>query len=432
MNRSVLLDPALDEEIHRCEFASGLTAYVVRKPGFTKSYAALAAPYGSIDTTLRRGGETATLLPDGVAHFLEHKVFETKDGDAFDLFAARGASANAYTSFSSTRYLFGSSRDYAGNLRLLLDTVFDLFVTDENVEKEKGIIGQEIAMYDDDPDWRLYFGGLTALYAHHPVRIDIAGTAATIAGIGPDLLRSIHAAYYHPRRMVLAAVSPDPVEATFDTIEQSLGGRSFGEPAEREIDVDEPRAAAQAEARMELPVARPRLLLGFKDVPPKAGGRVQLRQELATAVALDCLFGNSGSIFLPLYEEGLVDEHFSCSYEADRTYAFGMIGGETDDPDRLRGRLEGDLDCAARDGISADDVERVRNKEVGVYARAFNAPEAIANLLVQHHLRGTTVIDYREELFALEAEAVNARLRELLQPASRACVIATPRSGAAS
>ena len=184
--QTILRDEALEEKVTRRVFPSGLTVYVVRKPHFTKSYATLATRYGSIDLTARTNGK-AERLPDGVAHFLEHKVFEMPDGDAFDLFAARGASANAFTSFASTRYLFGTSVDFAGNLRTLLDMVYDLHVTEDNVEKEKGIIGQEIAMYADDPDWRLYFGSLESLYSKNPVRIDIAGTAKTIAGITPEI-----------------------------------------------------------------------------------------------------------------------------------------------------------------------------------------------------------------------------------------------------
>ncbi|MFI5403069.1 MAG: EF-P 5-aminopentanol modification-associated protein YfmH, partial [Planctomycetota bacterium] len=226
---TVLRDRELDEEVHRRVFPSGLTVYVVRKPEFTRSYATIATRYGSIDTVLRTNGRSRR-LPDGIAHFLEHKVFDKPQGDAFDLFAARGASANAFTSFTSTRYLFGTSENYAANLRTLLDFVFDLHVTDSNVEKEKGIIGQEIAMYDDDPEWRIYFGALEAMYVKNPVRIDIAGTKKTIAGITPELLRDVHGAYYHPRIMALSAVSPDPVDVTFRAVEERVERRRFGPP----------------------------------------------------------------------------------------------------------------------------------------------------------------------------------------------------------
>jgi len=424
---SVFVDPVLDEEIHKRIHPSGLTAYVVRKKTFTRSYATLAARFGSIDTTLDAGGKSIR-LPDGFAHFLEHKVFETKEGDAFELFAARGASANAFTSFGSTRYLFGTSTDYVANLRTLIDVVFDLHVTQENVEKEKGIIGQEIAMYADDPGWRLYYGALQALYHRHPVRVDIAGTVDSIQAIDAAQLEAVHHSYYHPRNMVLAAVSPAPVNETFAVLEASLRSRRFGKPpGRRPPPPAEPRAARRGFHRIKMPIVRPRLLVGFKDRQAPRAGRARLRRELASAVLLDCLFGNSGSIFLDLYEAGLVDENFSSSYNAERSVAFAMAGGETDDVARLRRTLTRRLEEARGNGITEEEFERVRNKEVGAYARAFNAPERIAHMLVGHHLRGTTILDYRELLFDLTVRDINRRARALLDPKARTYVVVEPR-----
>ncbi|HEX5135815.1 MAG TPA: pitrilysin family protein [Planctomycetota bacterium] len=424
---TVLRDKELDEEVFCRVFPSGLTAYAVRKPDFTRSYATIATRYGSVDTTLRRNGH-ARRLPDGIAHFLEHKVFETPQGDAFELFAARGASANAFTSFTSTRYLFGTSENYEDNLRTLLDFVFDLHVTDANVEKEKGIIGQEIAMYADDPDWRIYFGALEAMYARHPVRIDIAGTKETIGGITPELLRDVHRVYYHPTIMALAAVSPEPVEETFEAVEERVEGRAFGPPpGPRSPLPREPRRARQRETTVRLPVNRPRLLVAFKDETPPRDPRKQLRLELGSGIALDCLFGNSGSVFLKLYEEGVVDDSFSGSYTAEGSFAFAMAGGETDDARKLRAALELEFGAAVERGITAEAFERTRNKAVGGFARAFNSPERIAHMLVSHHLRGTTVKDYREILFSLELPEVNRRLRELLDPSARCYSVVLPK-----
>jgi len=424
---TILRDRELDEEVHRRVFPSGLTVYAVRKPGFTRSYATIATRYGSVDTVLRTNGR-ARRLPDGIAHFLEHKVFDKPEGDAFDLFAARGASANAFTSFTSTRYLFGTSEDYAGNLRTLLDFVFDLHVTDQNVEKEKGIIGQEIAMYDDDAEWRIYFAALEAMYVRNPVRIDIAGTQRTIAKITPELLRDVHRAYYHPRIMALAAVSADPVEVTFRAVEERVERRTFGPPpGPRGPLPSETKRARRRAVTLRLPVHRPRVILAFKDRPPPRNPREQLRLELASGVALDCLFGNSGSIFLRLYEAGLVDDSFSGSYTAEGSFAFAMAGGETDDAGKLRAALDRELGEALERGITKEEFERTRNKALGGYARAFNSPERIAQMLVTHHLRGTTVKDFREILFELTPVEVNRRMRALLDPAVRCCSLVLPR-----
>jgi len=423
---TILRDPTLGEEVVRRVFPSGLTAYVLRKPGFTKSYATLATRYGSIDTRLP--GPRGEPLPDGIAHFLEHKVFETPDGDAFDLFAGRGAQANAFTTFTNTEYLFGTSTDYAGNLGTLVDVVFDLWVDEKSVEKEKGIIGQEIAMYEDDPDWRIFFAAIQSLYRSHPVRIDIAGTKRSIAAISPDLLRRVHRAYYHPRNMVLAAVSPEPVETTFDVIREKVESRRFGRaPRARRARFDEPPGIVRKRTTIRLPVARPRLALAIKDDVPRGSGLARLRHDLAVGVALDALFGNSGWIYHELYEAGLVDDSFGSSYTADDGFAFVLVGGETDDTAILRRELKKRLDRAAGEGLDPDTFERVRNKELGGFARAFNSPERIAHLLVNHHLRGTTIPQYREALFALTRSRVDRKLRALLEPARRAYSLIEPR-----
>ncbi len=305
--------------------------------------------------------------------------------------------------------------------------VFDLHVTDENVEKEKGIIGQEIAMYDDDPGWRLYFGALGALYGRHPVRIDIAGTSKTIGGITPELLREVHRTYYHPRNMVLACVSPSTVGTTFRAVEQRVEKRRFGPaPVRRTKPPREPRGAAKQRVRMALPVARPRLLLAFKD-RPAANGRALLRRELASSLALDCLFGNSGSVYLKLYEQGLVDDTFSYSYTADRGYGFAMLGGETDDAARTRRILTRETSAALDKGLSVAQFERVRNKVIGDYARAFNSPDRIAQMMVGHHMRGTVLSDYRDELFRLTRRGLNQRMRDLLDPDVGCYAVVTPR-----
>ncbi|MEM8885382.1 MAG: pitrilysin family protein [Planctomycetota bacterium] len=427
MKTEVLHDPTLGEKVHRAVLPSGLTAYVVRKPEFTRSYATLGTRFGSVDTCLGRDRK-GTPIPDGTAHFLEHKMFETPDGDAFDRFAALGASANAYTSFAQTQYLFGTSTHYEQNLRELFDLAFELHVTPENVEKEKGIIGQEIAMYDDDPDWRLYFGALQALYSRNPARIDILGTPDSLAPIDVDLLHAVHRNYYHPRNMVLAAVSPEPVSTTLAVAEEKLRGRKFGPaPADRPPPPKEGRRAAVRAFELRLSVTRPRLLLACKDTPPGRRGRAMLRREIATAIVLDCLFGNSGSIYLEFYEAGLIDESFYASATADASFAFAMLGGETDEPDRLRKAFETSLRRARREGIDKDAFERVRNKELGGYARAFNSPQSIASMLTANYMRKTTIADYRELLLKVTHADVNQRAREIFDPVGRAYGLVLPR-----
>ena len=198
-------------------------------------------------------------------------------------------------------------------------------------------------------------------------------------------------------------------------------------PGRRAAPPREARRAKKKTVRIRLPVARPRLVLACKDDVSGRGGKSLLRRELASAVALDALFGNSGSIFLELYEAGLVDDAFSAAYSADWTYGFAMAGGETDDTTKLRRALEKKLDAALDAGLDKGAFDRVRNKALGAYARAFNSPDRIAHMLVGHHFRGTTVADYRETLFKLTRPEVNRRMRALLDPAARCYSLVEPR-----
>jgi len=228
--------------------------------------------------------------------------------------------------------------------------------------------------------------------------------------------------------MVLAAVSPEPVETTFAAIEEKVETRRFGRaPRLRRPRVLEPRGLARRRTRIVLPVARPRLALAIKDDPVHSTGARRLRHDLAVGVALDALFGNSGWIYHELYEAGLVDDSFGASYTAEDGAAFVLAGGETDDTARLRRELDARLERAAREGLDPDTFERVRNKELGGFARAFNSPERIAHMLVTHHMHGTSIPQYREALFALRRADVDRKLRVLLDPARRAYSVIEPR-----
>ena len=218
-----------------------------------------------------------------------------------------------------------------------------------------------------------------------------------------------------------------PVGTTFKAVRERVEGRRFGRaPSRRAKPPGEPRSAGRPRVRIALPVARPRLLLAYKDTPA-GSGRALLRRQLASSLALDCLFGNSGSINLKLYEQGLVDDTFSCSYTADRGYGFAMLGGETDDPTATRRVLAREIERARVDGLSDAEFLRVRNKVLGDYARAFNSPDRIAHMMVGHHLRGTELSDYRGELFRLTRRALNRRLRDLLDPATCCYSVVVPK-----
>lgn len=415
-----LREPLTGRTLWRARAQAGPEVWVMPLEGFSKSYAMVTTRYGSLDTHLPDG----TPLPDGIAHFLEHKMFQTEEGDVFDLYAARGASANAFTTFTHTSYLFASTSRFRENLETLFETMASINTDEVGVEREKGIIGQELAMYADDPGWRGYFNLLGALYRHHPVRIDIGGTAETIAPIDPLILDRAHAAYYSPRNLVVVVAGDVDPKAILARTEAVFGALRPGR-RNRRRPVDEPRRVARREVRQALPISRPQVLLGLKDEP--ARGRLgALRQRLQSALALDALFGDGGRIQTALYEEGIVDDSLSAGYESEANYAFGLIFAEVDAIEPYRKRLLAAWRTAARDGVSAEEVERCRRRALGRHLRVFNAPESCAHWALALALEDLAPEEGVKALRSVTAAQVNRRLRVLAQ-APRAWSLLTPR-----
>lgn len=417
---TALREPLTGRRVLAGRTPHGSTVRVLPMPGFTRAYASVTTRYGSIDTHLPDG----TPLPDGIAHFLEHKMFQTRQGDVFDLYAARGASANAYTTFDHTTYLFSCSSRFEENLDTLLDSLAEITTDPAGVAREKGIIGQEIAMYDDDPSWQGYVRLLGALYRRHPVRIDIAGTKRSIAPIDPALLERTHAAYYHPANLtVVVAGDVDPAWVLARASER-LAPRGPGRALVR-APVAEPRAVAAREARTRLPVERTRVLWGLKDRPARAG-RERVRQETESALLLDLLFGEGGRVEVPLYASGVVDESFGASYEIGDGFAFALLAAEVDEAEGYRRRLAEELRRACTTPFTRAEVERVRRKALGRHVRVFNAPEGAAHWLLDQALAGSTPA---ADLAALEAVTPRAltRRREALLGAPAAWSLVLPR-----
>ena len=414
-------EPRVGGRVLEAVTPSGTPVIVRPMPGFSKAYALLATRFGSLDAALPDG----SALPVGLAHFLEHKMFATPDGDVFDLYAKRGASANAYTTFGHTAYLFSCTSQFEANLVTLLDTLGTMHADAAGIEREKGIIGQEIAMYQDDPSWRGYFGLLGALYRHHPIRLDVAGTAKTIAPIDRAVLLATHAAYYHPENLVLVVAGDVDPDVVLARATERLVSAARGAVHHRAA-VPEPLAPASAEVRLPLSVSRPHVLLGWKDLPPGSTGAPLVRHEVETEIVLEALFGDGGAVEAGLYREGLVDESLEASSEAGLDFAFSVVSAEVDDVEAYRTRLLEAIDAVARRGLAAADVERCRRRAWGGWLRAFNSPERTASL----HL-GMTLKDARPEdaLAALEGTTLaraNARLRELVAR-PRAWSILLPR-----
>ncbi|GLB59280.1 EF-P 5-aminopentanol modification-associated protein YfmH [Cytobacillus sp. NCCP-133] len=386
----------LQEEMYYEKLNNGLDVYILPKRGFNKTYATFTTKYGSIDNHfLPPGKEEFVKVPDGIAHFLEHKLFEKEDGDVFQQFSKQGASANAFTSFTRTAYLFSSTSNVEQNLVTLLDFVQEPYFTEKTVEKEKGIIGQEITMYDDNPDWRLYFGLIENMYKNHPVKIDIAGTVESISHITKDMLYECYETFYHPSNMLLFIVGPvDPVQ-TMDLVRDNQNNKDYKEQPEIKREFNEESAeAAEKKKVLEMNVQTSKCLVGIKSKNVSQTGKAMLKNELSVNVLLDILFGKSSDHYSSLYNEGLIDDTFSFDYTQEQGFGFAMVGGDTNDPERLAEVLQKMLlDAKAKGAISQETLERTKKKKIGAFLRAVNSPEYIANQFTRYAFNEMDLFD---------------------------------------
>lgn len=403
----------LNETLYTETLPNGLKVFILPKPGFQKTYATFSTRYGSVDNHFQVPGQDPVKVPDGIAHFLEHKMFEEPEGDVFQRFASKGASANAFTSFDRTVYLFSATEHLTDNLTTLINFVQNPYFTDENVEKEKGIIGQEIQMYRDNPDWRVYFGLIEALYKVHPVHIDIAGTVESIAEITKETLYECYNTFYHPENMMVFVVGGVDPEEVMGLLRSNQAGKTFKPQGEIKRFFDpEPSEVRQKNRVAELPVSLPKCMIGFKEAPSGKKGRDQLKLELATKVMLDCLFSPSSSLYQELYDDNLISDSFGSEFNLATDYAFSVMGGETRDPDELIRRIKAALEQAQQNGIPEQDFERSRRKKLGGFLRLMNSPESLANEFTKYAFRDIDLFESSQVYEELTLADIDARLKE--------------------
>lgn len=403
----------LNETLYAEQLPNGLKVYVLPKPGFQKTYATFSTRYGSIDNHFQVAGKAEIQVPDGIAHFLEHKMFEEPEGDVFAKFAAGGASANAFTSFDRTVYLFSATEHLLENLKTLIDFVQNPYFTDENVEKEKGIIGQEINMYRDNPDWRSYFGLIEAMYKLHPVHIDIAGTVESISKITKEILYECYHTFYHPENMLLFIVGGVKPEEVMELVRDNQAKKSFAAQGEiKRFFPEEPLAVQEPRRIATLPVSLPKCLFGFKEQPCGLIGNELLRRELVTKTMLDSLLSPSSGLYQELYDENLISDSFGHEYNLSPDYSFSVIGGETRDPDLLLQRFRERIAALLERGIDPADFERSRKKKIGGFLRMLNSPEAIANEFTKYAFKQIDLFDILTVYEQITLDEANARMRD--------------------
>ncbi len=423
-------DPILRDELYTERLECGLTVAVLVKPGFRQATGHLAVHYGSVDNCFvdPDSGEEVQ-VPDGIAHFLEHKLFEDPDGNVADRFAELGAEVNAYTTYTHTVYHFTTAAHFPACLDLLLEFVQEPYFTPESVAREQGIIEQEIRMYMDDPGWRSSANLMEALFVRHPVRLDIAGTVGSIRRIDPDLLYLCHRVFYHPSNMVLFVAGDLDPQAVVERARAAFARRRYPPrgPIQRCLP-EEPQAIAERRRVQELVVSQPIFRLGFKEKRVGVTGRPLLERDLLTAIVLDVLVGKGSPLYTQLYESGLIDQRFGFGHEPGVTFGYTYLTGPTPDPAALEARLLEGLDRAREEGIAPEDFERARRKLVGRILNLMNDLEGLSYLFIDGFFKGIGLFDEIPALQSLTVEAANERLREHFDAAMAATSVIAPRS----
>jgi predicted Zn-dependent peptidase len=412
MEQKLVCCEKLGESYYSYTHSSGLKIMLYPMKNYSSSYALFGTKLGSIDTVFKTDADPEfTTVPEGVAHFLEHKLFESEDGDAFSLFAKTGASANAYTSFDRTCYLFSTTDHFKESLESLLSFVQSPYFTQETVEKEQGIIGQEIKMYEDNPGWRVFFNLLGGLYHNHPVKIDIAGTVESIAKIDAELLYKCYHAFYNLNNMVLAiAGNFDPDEA-LSVIEANL------KPVEKvsliQKTPQEPDSIAQKYVVQKLSVSIPMFQIGFKELP--RSGYDLLKTQLEFEMLLNIIAGESSSLYRRLYDKGLINQNFDTEVFAGRGYMANIFSGESKDPHRVLEELLKEINLIRNSGVPQHLFLSSKKSLYGRVVRGFNDVETVANGLVSSYFAGVDIYDNIKAIEDIQRKDLENLLQSTLQ-----------------
>ena len=420
--------PRIGERVFSARLDNGLTVYVDVKPDFQKSYAFFATDYGGMDMKFQLDGQWHD-TPAGVAHFLEHKTFDTKDGNALQDLAANGASPNAFTNSAITGYYFESTEKFYENLNILLSFVSQPYYTQESVDKEQGIIGQEIRMIEDDPEYQVYYAMLEGLYAHHPIRTSVAGTIESISRITAGTLNLCHSAFYNPGNMALCVAGNVDPEKVLDMAREILPKEGKGS-IPRDYGPDEPTAAARSRTELKMEVSTPIFQLGWK-MEPAPRGEEQLRQKLVAELACEALLGNSSPLYVRLYREGLINSSFSYGFDGYPSCAYAMAGGESADPDAVAAAIAAEAERIGREGVDPALFARLKKGLYGTKVRGLNSFENICVGMAQAYFAGYDMLRFPEVFEGVSQADVETCIRTCFTPERAALAVVQPGEGQA-
>ena len=418
--------PDLQERFLEAVLPNGLRVCVIPKPDFAKVYSILAVHYGSVDTAFTLDG-TAFRTPDGVAHYLEHKMFDMPEGNVMQQFSAMGGSPNAFTGYAMTAYYVESTERWEDNLRLLLQYVSTPYFTDESVEKERGIISQEIRMYEDSADSRIYENLFRAMYDHHPVRVPIAGTVESIQSITAETLHLCYRAFYTPQNMILCVAGPVDAE-TVAAIASAETPAAGGATAVRDYGPEEALTGHRRRVEERMEVAMPTFTAAFK-CTAEPGGCDTLRREVVGDLAAELLAGESTPLYTRLYESGLIDSSFSAGYESVKGLGMISVSGDSCDPDAVVQAILEEAARIAREGADPALFSRLLRSGYGRRIRELDSFENICYRMCQSRFRGEEYCDFPALYRSVTQDEAEALLRDAVVPERSAVSLIFPKKG---
>lgn len=390
MEKNIIKSERTGDSCIHVKHKSGLDIYICEMPGFSSVEALFGTKYGSVNTMFKmRDDEDYTVVPEGIAHFLEHKLFENEDCDVFELYAKTGASGNAFTSFDKTCYLFNCSKNYQESLRILLDFVQKPYFTQATVDKEQGIIGQEIKMTNDNPDWRLFFNLLRGMYRNHPVKIDIAGTVESIAQIDAELLYKCYYTFYNLNNMVLSIAGNIKAEEVLAICDECL--KPCEDKGLETVFPDEPESIVTPEIYENQPVGATLFSIGYKCA--SCSGMERLKKTMAASIAASMLTDASTDMYKKLLDEEIINSSFASEVFYGDGYFTVIFSGESDKPEIVRQNLADEIRRIIADGLNEKDFARIKKSTYGSLIRELNNVEAVANLLINAHMDGVSPYD---------------------------------------
>ena len=402
------------EKLYLDKLENGLIVMIIPKKGIQKKYIIWGTNYGSNDSKfIVPGEEKETEVPMGVAHFLEHKMFEQENGtNSLDVLTALGVEANAYTTNDHTAYLYECTSNFYEALDEFMDYVQHPYFTDENVEKEKGIIGQEIMMYDDYPEWRVYLNAMEAMYHNNPVKLDIAGTIETISKINKEILYKCYQTFYNPSNMALVLCGDfEPDEIIKEIKKRLINNKANGEI--KRIYPEEPEDIVKEKIEQKMEVSMPLYAIAIKD--KVADEKERVKKHIAIEILLNLLIGRSSNLYQKLYNDGTIFSQPSLNYEFTKTYAHVILDGQSNDPEKVYSDFKEEIENFKKNGINEQDFIRIKKMIYGGYIKEYDDVADVARMFLADYFKGVNSFDYLEEIDSINVEYLEQVLKEVFK-----------------